>query len=283
MVESVLIGLIGVIVGLVLGLTGAGGSILAVPLLMAGMNWSVVQAAPVALIAVAAAAAFGTWHAWRQGIVRYRAALVMAALGVLLAPLGLAAAHVLPLTGLTLAFALILVVVAVRLWLQARRAPEEARVLRAALRTESDPASTPVCRLSPHSGRLVWTRPCMAVMALCGAATGLLSGLFGVGGGFVIVPALRAVTDLSMASAVATSLMAIALISGGTLSIALVQGFTPPLVQALPFAAAALAGMAGGRWLAPRIGGPRLQQGFAVLMAAAAVGLAAETLDLLAL
>lgn len=120
----------------------------------------------------------------------------------------------------------------------------------------------------------------MAVMALCGAITGVLSGLFGVGGGFVTVPALRAVTDLSMGSAVATSLMAIALISGGTLSIALVQGFTPPLLQALPFAVAALAGMAGGRWLAPRIGGPRLQQGFALLMTVAAIGLAVDALDL---
>ncbi len=280
MVESVLISVIGVLVGLVLGLTGAGGSILAVPLLMAGMKWSVVQAAPVALIAVAAAAAFGTWRAWQQRIVRYRAALVMAALGLLFAPLGLAAARVLPLTGITLAFALILIVVAARMWLQARRAPDETRVLRAALPGEPAPVSTPVCRLSPQSGRLVWTRPCMAVMALCGAITGVLSGLFGVGGGFVTVPALRAVTDLSMGSAVATSLMAIALISGGTLSIALVQGFTPPLLQALPFAVAALAGMAGGRWLAPRIGGPRLQQGFALLMTVAAIGLAVDALDL---
>jgi uncharacterized protein len=281
MVESLLIGAIGVIVGLVLGLTGAGGSILAVPLLMAGMNWSVVEAAPVALIAVTAAAGFGAWRAWRQRIVRYRAATVMAVLGLICAPLGLAAARVLPLTAVTLAFALVLIVVAIRLWQQARRAPEETTVVRASLHSEPLASTDPVCKLSPHSGRLVWTRPCMAVMAVCGAATGLLSGLFGVGGGFVIVPALRAVTDLSMASAVATSLMAIALISGGTLSIALVQGFAPPMAQALAFAAAALVGMAAGRGLAPRVGGPRLQQGFAALMIAAALGVGADALNLL--
>ena len=77
-----------------------------------------------------------------------------------------------------------------------------------------------------------------------------------------------------MSAAVATSLMAIALISTGTLSIAVAQGFTPPLMQALPFAVAALLGMAAGRWLAPRIGGPRLQQGFALLMVLAAGQLA---------
>ena len=276
MAESLVIGVVGVVVGLALGLTGAGGSILAVPLLMAGMGWTLVQAAPVALIAVAAAAVFGTWRAWRQGIVRYRAALVMSVLGLLFAPAGLAAARVLPLTALTLAFALILVSVALRLWLQARRMPEETIVLRAALRDEPTPPSTPVCKLSPHSGRLIWTRPCMAVMALCGAATGVLSGLFGVGGGFVIVPALRAVTDLSMAAAVATSLLAIALISGGTLAIAVTQGFAAPLPLALLFAGAAIAGMMLGRTLAPRIGGPRLQQGFSLLMLLAALGIAVD-------
>ena len=52
--------LLGLIVGAVLGLTGAGGSILAVPLLMAGLGWSLSQAAPVALLAVCAAATFGS-------------------------------------------------------------------------------------------------------------------------------------------------------------------------------------------------------------------------------
>jgi uncharacterized membrane protein YfcA len=278
MADAATLGLIGVIVGLVLGLTGAGGSILAVPLLIAGMGWSVVEAAPVALIAVFASATVGTWSAWRRGIVRYRAALLMGVLGTLLAPAGLAAARVVPLQALTLLFAMVLIVVALRLWLQAVRAPADAGVMRAALPSEAAPSADPVCKLSPHSGRLVWTRPCMAVIAACGAVTGVLSGLFGVGGGFVIVPALRAVTDLSMAAAVATSLMAIALISGGTLTVAVGQGFAPPLQQALPFAAAAVAGMVLGRWLAPRIGGARLQQGFSILMFAAAIGVAIDAL-----
>lgn len=278
MVDGVSLALIGVTVGLVLGLTGAGGSILAVPLLMAGMGWSVVDAAPAALIAVFAATTVGAWGAWRSGIVRYRAALLMAALGVLLAPAGLMAARVLPLPTLTFAFTGVLIVVASRLWLQASRTPADAAIVRAALPPEAPMTADPVCKLSPHSGRLVWTRPCMAVMALCGALTGLLSGLFGVGGGFVIVPALRAVTDLSMAAAVATSLMAIALISGGTLAIATTQGFAPSLQQALPFAGAAVAGMVLGRRLAPRVGGACLQQGFAALMLAAAIGIAANTL-----
>ena len=69
--------MLGVAVGLVLGLTGAGGSILAVPLLMAGAALSVPQAAPVALLAVMAAAGLGAARAWRKSYVRYRAASLM--------------------------------------------------------------------------------------------------------------------------------------------------------------------------------------------------------------
>ena len=77
MADLAVLGAIGIVIGLVLGLTGAGGSILAVPLLMAGMGWSLVSAAPVALIAVFASASVGAWSAWRRDIVRYRAALLM--------------------------------------------------------------------------------------------------------------------------------------------------------------------------------------------------------------
>ena len=80
---------LGILVGLVLGLTGAGGSVLAVPLLIWGMGWSLPQAIPTALIAVALAAFVGTATAWPQGIVRYRAAITMASTSILTAPLGL--------------------------------------------------------------------------------------------------------------------------------------------------------------------------------------------------
>ncbi len=271
--------LIGVVVGLILGLTGAGGSILAVPLLMFGMGWTLTQAAPVALIAVATAAVTGTWIAWQRSYVRYRAATVMGVLGLVVAPWGLAAAKAVPLNALTLAFAAVLSVVAVRMLRQAAQTPSETAVVRAVVAGDDQPAKGPICKLNPNSGRLIWTRPCALVMAASGAATGLLSGLFGVGGGFVIVPALRAATELSMHSAVATSLMAIALISSGTLAIAVLQGFELPLRVALPFAGGAVLGMLLGRWLAPRIAGPRLQQGFALLMLFTATGIAVHIAD----
>lgn len=271
---------LGLITGLVLGLTGAGGSVLAVPLLMWGLDWTLQEAAPVALLAVSASATLGTLTAWTQKIVRYRAALVMAATGMLAAPFGLHAAAALPVAILTGLFAAVLGLIALRMWRQTLTSPEETRVVRAAVAGAAIDSSEPLCQLNPATGRLHWTRRCTLAIVGSGGITGFLSGLLGVGGGFVIVPALRLFTNLPMHSAVATSLMAIALTSAGTAGIAAATGRTLPWLIALPFMAGAIAGMMGGRLLAPRIAGPRLQQGFALamLLVAGAMGLKAAML-----
>lgn len=269
---------LGIVVGLVLGLTGAGGSILAVPFLMAALSWPMSQAVPVALLAVAAAATLGSYLAWRKSYVRYRAAILMSLVGVITAQFGLQTADVLPQRWLLMAFAAALVIVAWRMWVRAVNSPEESAVVRASVAGDGSPAHGPVCRLHPDTGRIIWTRASAAVIALIGAVTGFLSGLLGVGGGFVIVPALRASTELSMHSAVATSLMAIALTSIGTFAGALLQGRSMPWMIALPFVIGAVLGMLAGHGLAPRIAGPRLQQGFALLMFMVAVGMAAHAI-----
>lgn len=267
--------ILGLIVGLVLGLTGAGGSVIAVPLLMWGMGWTLPQAAPVALLAVSASAALGAIGAWKQGIVRYRAAMVMAGTGLLTAPLGLMAGDHLPVTFLNLVFAAVLLLIALRMLKQARQTPDETRIVRASLQHDGSELQGPVCQINTD-GRLRWTRPCAVAIATSGAGTGFLSGLLGVGGGFVIVPALRTFTALPFHSAVATSLMTIALTSAGTVGIALYQGRELPWSVGLPFMLGALAGMLGGRWLAPNIAGPRLQQGFAITVVLVATGMAVK-------
>lgn len=253
----------GLAVGLILGLTGAGGSIIAVPLLMALLHWSPQQAAPVALLAVVVASAFGSFEAWRRGLVRYRAATLMALAGIALTPLGVVLAQRLPQRWLLGAFAFVIVLVALRLILQARRAPADASVAGAALAGD---AGNAVCRLDPQSGRIRWNSPCAGVLAATGALAGLLSGLLGIGGGFVIVPTLRRVTELSMQGAVATSLMVMALVGSGAITSMLAQGAQLPWQVMLPFVGGALAGMMLGRTLAPRLAGPRLQSGFGMLL-----------------
>jgi uncharacterized membrane protein YfcA len=266
---------LGIAVGLVVGLTGAGGSIIAVPLLMAGLGWTLPQAAPVALLAVCAATTFGTVAAWDATHVRYRAAMLMALGAVVTAPLGLLAARSWPLPLLSALFAGVLVLVALRMIWQARRAPAESAVVRASVAGDALPSGGALIRVNAR-GRIVWNGLAVGTVAAIGAATGFLAGLLGVGGGFVIVPALRGASALSMHSVVATSLMAIALISGVTATGALLQGVAMPWLQAAPFVLGALGGMLAGRKLAPRVAGPRLQQAFAGLMLLVAAGMAAH-------
>ena len=267
---------LGGVVGLVLGLTGAGGSIIAVPLLVLGLGWSLTTAAPVALLAVACSAAYGTYTAWKLSYVRYRAALIMAALGILASPAGIAAIRYFRPDQMTALFAIVMIIVASRMFMQSIRSPDDTRVLRADVHGDGQRAGGPLCRLNRDTGRIIWTPLCIALMSGIGAITGFLSGLLGVGGGFVIVPALRSATELSIHSAIATSLMVIALVSTGTFAAMLIHGQAFSWTFAMPFVAGSLIGMWGGRLVAPKIAGPKLQQGFAVVLIGISVYLAAR-------
>lgn len=264
--------ILGLVVGLILALTGAGGGILAVPLLVFGVHLSVAQAGPIGLLAVGMAAALGALLGLREGIVRYRAALLIAGAGMLLAPAGLWLAQRIDNRGLTILFALVLLLVAARTSRQARRSF-------AGPASASPPTGAAVfpCQRSAASGRFIWVPQCARALALAGALAGLLSGLLGVGGGFVMVPALQRYTDLPMRAALATSLAVIALISlTGVAASAASGGIAWPV--AVPFSAGALGGMLAGRMLAARLAGPHLQMGFALVSAAVAVGMLFKSL-----
>uniref|UniRef100_UPI00257FD954 TSUP family transporter n=1 Tax=Pseudomonas sp. UBA2522 TaxID=1947309 RepID=UPI00257FD954 len=110
-----------------------------------------------------------------------------------------------------------------------------------------------------------------------GALSGLLSGLLGVGGGFVIVPALRRYTNLRMGSIVSTSLAVIALVALGSVATATFAGSMRWQVGA-PFALGAVLGLLVARPLAARLEGPRLQQLFAIAGWAAAALLISKAL-----
>ncbi|XOT96566.1 sulfite exporter TauE/SafE family protein, partial [Alcaligenes pakistanensis] len=130
--------------------------------------------------------------------------------------------------------------------------------------------------LNPETGRLRWTPVGTVTLASIGAVAGLFSGMLGVGGGFLIVPALKRFSDLSMHSIVATSLMLIALISLSASAMSLAHGAVIPL-SGWVFVAAAMGGMVIGRQLAPHIPPVRLQQGFSILTAVVALSMLART------
>lgn len=252
--------LLGVFTGAVLALTGAGGTIIAVPLLIFGLHFTVAESAPIALLAVCLSSTIGALIALRQGKVRYRAAGFIAATGILVAPAGIWLAQKLPNVPLTVLFALVLFYVAVNML---RHSTQPMAEERNAADLQSDSAAIP-CRLEYERGRLIWGWPCVRALGYSGIATGFISGLLGVGGGFVVVPALKKATNLPMQSILATSLAVIALVSGiGVASATALGGMNWPV--ALPFAAGALAGMLIGRGIADHLTGPKLQQGFAVV------------------
>jgi uncharacterized membrane protein YfcA len=263
---------LGAVVGSILALAGAGGGILAVPLLVFGLHLAIVQAAPVGLIAVGAASAFGAVLGLREGLVRYRAAALIGITGMLLAPLGVRLAGLVPNRPLTVAFAIVLAWVAWRMFNQARGsngAPEK------------QAAAQMPCVLNPIEGRLIWTLPCAWALAGTGAVSGVLSGLLGVGGGFVIVPSLTRYTDLAMRSIFATSLAVIALVSIGGVAAAAWHGAVAWNI-ALPFALGAVVALLAGRPIAARWAGARLQQGFAIATAAVSALLLARGLGAIA-
>ena len=250
---------LGALIGLALALTGAGGGILAMPLLILVLHLSVLQAAPIALLAVGLSAAIGALIAFREHRLRYRAAGLVGIVGVLVAPLGTWAAHQIAVVPLTLVFAAVLTYVALRM---IRDAANPKRVI--------PPEQKLPCVLNPDEGRLHWTAPCARALMITGGLSGFLSGSLGVGGGFVIVPALARYTNLTQQSVVGTSLGIIALVSAGSVSVATASGLMLWQV-AIPFAIGSIIGMLLGSRLAGRLPPARLKQAFGCISLLAAM------------
>jgi uncharacterized protein len=193
---------LGLFIGLVLALTGAGGSIFAIPLLIISLNIPLNQAAPIALVAVALASGIGAIQGLRLGIVRYKTALLMACFGVIFAPLGVWLAQYASNQLLNLIFCVVLLIVAWNMWQQSTQQSGN---------QENKPS--PACTLNPSTSKLFWTAICTKVLIATGSIAGFLSGLLGVGGSFVVVPSLSKVTNFNNQTVIATALFTVALVS----------------------------------------------------------------------
>ncbi len=250
---------IGLFVGLVLALTGAGGSILAIPLLMVGLHLSIQQAAPIALLAVLLAAIIGTIQGLFKNIVRYRTALLIASFGVAFAPLGVWVAAHIPNYLLSLIFASIMLYVAWHMWHQSQ----------ANLITQQNLPDMP-CMLNKVTSRLYWTAACTKRLVATGTLAGFISGLLGVGGGFVIVPSLHKVSNFNMQTVVATSLMVVSIVS--IVSIVSYSFLAPiKLAIAIPFVLSTIFGLLIGNQFSHKVPTKISQRGFAFLAIMAAI------------
>lgn len=248
----------GAIVGLSLGLTGGGGAIFAVPLLVYGLGLPAREAVGVSLAAVGATSLVGFLHRWRLGQVETRTGLLFATSGMLGAPIGSWIAGRTPEALLLSAFAGLMVVVAIRLWRQASRPAAECSAGAA-----TDDEDGPTCRRDA-AGALLLNSRCAALLLVVGALTGVLSGMFGVGGGFVIVPALILFSGMSVHRAVGTSLLAIALVGVSGVASHVWAGREIPLDVTGWFIAGGIGGLFAGQAIGRRLSGPALQKAFAV-------------------
>lgn len=245
---------LGVVIGLTLGALGAGGSILAVPVLahVAGLPASAATATSlVAVGSSALLAAFG--HRQR---VRLDVALWFVPTGFVGALVGAAVGRRLDGDVVLLAFSALMLVAAWRMMAAVRPSG-------AAGSTRNPPEGS--SQATPARSR---TRE-VVVVATVGAVVGFLTGLFGVGGGFVIVPALTLAVGLAMPAAIATSLMIVA--ANAAIALALRGTAAVDWPVALALTAPMLVGSIAGARVARRLDAVRARRGFAVLLVAVAV------------
>lgn len=250
-------------VGLSLGLTGGGGAIFAVPLLVYGVGMSVPTAVAISLATVGGTALTGFLDRWRHGQVELRTGTLFAIAGMAGAPIGTQISRLFSPGVLLILFAVLMVLVAMRMW-QASFRPAIPAVESYLGNNGCQPRNVTCRRTS--SGELVMTSRCAVQLILAGVAAGVLSGLFGVGGGFVIVPALVLFSSMPIQQAIGTSLFVISLISASGLASQWWLGRTFPIETALLFTLGGIAGMFVGSRIARRLPTPTLQRIFAIAM-----------------
>lgn len=246
--------ILGAITGVALGLTGAGGGILAIPLLTVGAGLTHAQAAPIALLAIALAAGMGAGMGLRDGVVRYRAAMLIGGVGMLMTPVGVWLANRSPQALLTAGLAGVMTLSALTMY---RRSLSAGAARNAG-------TALPPCYWSAETGRFVWNRACASVMTGIGLVTGTLSGLLGVGGGFLLVPAFTRLSNLRVESIVSTSQAVIALVSAAG-AVAAASQHDLQWQVALPFTLAAVGALVVARSCARRLPARIVQRSFALL------------------
>lgn len=255
---AIAIGLaLGVLIGVLLGLLGGGGSILAVPALVYGMGLDMEQAIPVSLIVVAAASAVGVLPKIRAKQVRWRMAGIFAAAGIPATVAGSAIGAHLPQSVLMIGFAVVMVVAGIRM-------------------LADQGAAGTACKI--EAGQVNWRR-CAPRSIGAGLLVGLLTGLFGVGGGFLIIPALVVVLGVEMSTAIGTSMLII-IANSVTGILSHLQEINVDRQVIAAFVAAAMATSLIAGYVGTKTNTTRLQRWFAYLVFAVAAYVLVDTLIL---
>ena len=248
---------LGVAVGILLGLLGGGGSILAVPVLVYALGMDLSEAIPTSLLVIGVASATGAIPKVRAKLVEWRLAAIFAATGIVGTLVGSVLGRHLPEAAVMIGFAIVMIIAGARM-----------------LRSTDDVGTA--CKTG--SSGIDWRR-CAPRSIPTGFGVGVLTGLFGVGGGFLIIPALVLLLGIEMSVAVGTSLVVIVANSAAGL-IAQADGLGGNWPLKVAFAGAAIAGSLVAGKLSTRIDTDKLRTWFAYLVFAVAGYVLVDTLVL---
>ena len=239
----------GLAIGLTVGLLGGGGSVLAVPMLVYVLGAEVPEATTASLVVVAAGAIAGALGHARAGRVCWRHAGSFTVSAIPGIALGTLTAEAVSATVLLAGFAVVMLAAAHATWRKAADPPERDDAWERG-------AACPPLRLPRDM--------------IAGAAVGFLTGFFGVGGGFLIVPTLAIAHAFTMRTAVGTSLVIITATSLLSLVAHLLAGRSPDIGLTATLSVACVIGAVAGARLAGRIPQQALGRGFAALVLAVA-------------
>jgi hypothetical protein len=256
---------LGFVVGLSLGALGSGGSILAVPALVYAAGESPQQATATSLLLVAVATLSGLPRHYRAGRVRLLPGMLVGVSGVGGSFVGTALNRRLDPAGLLLAFSGLILVAA---WRMVTACPT-------CTRSGEAEALGHASRADGAAGRIDVGHALLVLAA--GSGVGFLTGLFGVGGGFVIVPMLTLLLGFAMPEAIGTSLLVVAINS----FVALALRFGAATIDwpvVLAFTLAAVAGVVAGGRIADRIDAEKSLRAFALALVLLAIFTAASAI-----
>ena len=239
MIRTLVASPLGVLVGLSLGALGSGGSILAVPALVYAAGQTPQQATATSLLLVGIAALSGLPGHYRAGRVRLGPGVSFGVTGIGGSFAGTAINRRLDPDLLLLAFSGLILVAA---WRMITACPTCTRSGEAEALEASAAANEPI-HLDFED---------LLLILAAGTGVGFLTGLFGVGGGFVIVPALTLLLGFAMPQAIGTSLLVVAINSATALLARMGSAHIDWLV-AVAFTVAAVGGVLTGGKIAGRI------------------------------
>ena len=267
--------LLGFIMGGALGALGGGGSILAVPMLIYIAGESIKVGTTASLVAVGAAALAGAVGHFFAGRVKVGKGLIFGFVGIGGSLLGSALNKLANPNLLLLLFALFMAFVAIRMI--KTNTPNPGAVREAQALSEATVAATGDDQSSSVGLKQSGSIRKITRVVIAGTVVGFLTGFFGVGGGFVIVPALVLALDFSIQDAIGTSLLVIAVNSAIALSVRLGQTHIDWSVVLL-FSSGALVGSLLGSRAASKFQGVALKRAFVLLLILLAIYMGTDSI-----